>query len=492
MSDNMTAIPGTEGEQPPWRARRLVRNFSLLFSSNVLGQLFGLLAMVHLARAFGPALFGVWNLALTWVLYFQRAGELGLEVTGIRRIARSEPFMSIIWAVLNARALLAVSLIAVVWLLQVLDVFPHGSGPIVILLSLTLVPMAFSLEWVFEGHQEVGVVSTARILKGLLFAVLVVGFVADGTDMLASAWYYAASVALPAILVFARASRRFKLASYDVRGDNILGCVRESLPVGFATILVQYSFFAGTIVVSYMLVDRELGLYTAAHRLVVFVWAYGIVTSNRVLLPQLSKLHKDSEESYRGALMLIFRALLLVALPIGIVLFSGGRDLAEMLYGTEFQRSGDVLRILGLALVVAVVRSPLEVGLIASQRQHLYLLTMGWLAVLYTGFSVAGVTMGGIMGAAWASLAAESACLVYVVLRAYRRMRTDLSVVVIPPVLCAALVCVLVVLLGVQSWWQVSLVALPAYLAALGLTGVVKQRDLSQMFQLIKSAASAG
>ena len=128
--------------------------------------------------------------------------------------------------------------------------------------------------------------------------------------------------------------------------------------------------FIGTFFLGYLVSEQELGYYTAGHRLVVFLWAYGITTSTRVILPQLSILHAQSEQQFGDFIAKYFKLLSVCACIIGIVTLLGGGAIVQLCYGSEYRESAPVLMILSGALVVAVIRSILETGLIASHRQR--------------------------------------------------------------------------------------------------------------------------
>jgi O-antigen/teichoic acid export membrane protein len=92
------------------------------------------------------------------------------------------------------------------------------------------------------------------------------------------------------------------------------------------------------------------------------------------------------------------------------------RDFINLLYGSQFWSSSAVFQILVWALVIAVTRSGLEIGLIASQRQNQYLRGMAFAAVLHTVLAPIGYSIGGIAGLATAMLVAESCYAIYIVL----------------------------------------------------------------------------
>lgn len=441
--------------------------------------------MVQLARVVGPAAFGMWSYSQAWFFYLLRAGEFGLEVTGIRAIARdkSELKQRASW-VLTLRLLMATALFGLIVLLVFVGVIPGGSSNLVVLFSLGVFPVAISLEWLYEAVQRTRNVGLARVLKGLLFFLFVALAVKGSEDLEKSAIYYTLSLCIPALLLLIVARREFGFGRLGLSWQKGKELLREAWPIAVATLFSQYSLFFSTIFLGYVASEREVGFFTAAHRLVIFVWAYGIVASNRVILPTLSSYFRESEEKYGEFLRNVTRVLAIVALPIGVIGCVVARDFINLLFGPQYSSSSGVFQILVWALVVAVTRSGLEIGLIASHKQNQYLRGMAFVALLHTVLAPIGYTVHGIAGVAVAMLVAESCYAGYIVFvtRSARVVRLTVTMWRIP----AAAVLTLLVLLIVPMPLLLSILAgVMVYGGTLLLLGELSAADRLVLRQLV-------
>ena len=261
----------------------------------------------------------------------------------------------------------------------------------------------------------------------------------------------------------------------DFAGARVI--VKDALPIGAATVLSQYSFFIGTILLGYMASGAELGWYTAAHRLVTFIWAYGLVTSSRVLLPQLSKSFGASSSEFADLVMSVLRVITAGSLLFGIVAVAGGSDIIHLIYGNQYQQSALVLQILSISLVVGTTRSVLETGLIASKRPQLYMKGMIGLSVLYTIVTYVGILYSGIVGAAVASLIVEVVYAVYLMrvfeVLSFRRI----AAICWKPYAAAIAVSLLLVMTETRSLPLVVLGGGLCYVALLFASGQIRGND---------------
>lgn len=398
-------------------ARKLFRNYVILFAGNVLGQLLFFFGLTRLARVLGPAGFGVWNFAQLWMLYLLRAGEFGLEVVGIRETSR-DPSLVGTWiaTVVPLRFALALLLFGFALLVSAANLLPSGTTTLVLICALSVFPMAFLLEWVLEARQEVGLISSARVLKGLLFFLCVFSLVAGSEHAELAAFLYVVSLAIPGLVIFAIVVRRFGFhwSSFSYRRG--LGALRLSAPIGVATLLSQYSLVAATMMVGYVLPKEELGYFTAAHRIVIFLWAYVITSMHRILLPSLSRSFHESLSGYQRFVERFFRLSALAAVPMGLLGTLCAGPLMVLLYSAQYESSGTVFAIVLWAFVLATMRSILEIGLIASDCQRRYMKGMAILAVTYTIVTPILTLTFGIIGAAASTVISEAVYFAYLVM----------------------------------------------------------------------------
>ncbi|MGA9117262.1 MAG: flippase [Bacteroidota bacterium] len=395
---------------------RLLRNYLTLLAGNVAGQLLFFVGLAHLARMLGPAGFGLWNFAQVWMLYLLRGGEFGLEVIGVRETARN-PGETPHWiaTVVSVRTGLALGLFGAAVLLSAGGLLPEGSASLVLISALALFPMAVLLEWVFEGRQEVGLISAARILKGAVFCAAVLVLVDGSADGELAAFLYVGALAAGSLFVLVAGVRRFGFRPGAFSREKAAQALRMSAPVGIATLLSQYSLLAATLMVGYVLGGEPLGYFTAAHRIVLFLWAYVITSMHRILLPSLSRSFRDAPSDYGRFVERFFRISVLGALPAGLVGALAAGPLMEMLYSARYAESGAVFAILVWAFVLGTTRSIFEIALIAADRQRRYMWGMGLLALLYTILTPLLTIRFGIVGASWAVLLSELGYCIFLV-----------------------------------------------------------------------------
>lgn len=398
-------------------SKQLLRNFVTLFAGNVSGQFFFFLGLAYLARVLGPSGFGAWNFAQVCMLYLLRASEFGLEVIGIRETSQDPKTVGTwIATVVSLRFLLAVLLFGFALLVSTTNLLPPGTTSLVLISALAVFPMAFLLEWVFEARQEVGLISIARVLKGILFFLGAFFVVSSSEDAEKAAYLYVGSLALPGFMILSVAISRFGLDWSSLSFRSGLDALRKSAPIGIATLFSHYSLFAATMVVGYFLSKEELGYFTAAHRIVLFLWAYIISSMQRILLPSLSRYFRESLSHYKRFVGRFFRLSVLFAVPIGLIGTLCATPLMKLLYSAQYQSSGVVFAIVVWAFVLGSSRSILEIALMASDRHRRFVNGMVFLSVMYTVLTPILTLLFGIVGASASVVLSELCYFIYLIL----------------------------------------------------------------------------
>lgn len=460
-------------------AQKIVRNFLTLFSGNVVGQILFFLGTLYLARVFGPTAYGIWSFAQAWQLYLMRFGEVGLEVTAIRETVR-RPETTAHWlrTLTVLRLALGVVLLMLTILVAYLGFIPLGSSDSVVLFSLSVVPMAFLSEWVYEAAQNVRVTGAARVVKGLLFLVGVVTLVKTVDQLYESIILYIISLTFPTLVVFILVLQKYGFAFSSFSFASAWQVLKEAAPTGTATILSHYCLFAGTLFTGYLLSQEEVGLYSAAHRVVVVPWAYVFVSFQRVLLPTFVKLHIASPKSFYRFVYQFFKLSSITSLVIGIAGTFWGPAVMRFLYTSAYDESIGTFMILLWALVAAGMRFVFELALLALNRQSQYLKGVAMAALVHSIATPVFALHYGINGAAAAFVVAELLYATYMVGAFSRLASGNLIFLPLKPIFAAALsVCLgWLVEMTFAGWSGVA--ALISFVALLFMLKEVSVQDL--------------
>ncbi|TET07589.1 flippase, partial [Candidatus Aerophobetes bacterium] len=279
--------------------RRAVKNFLSLSAAQIMSQAILFLTIIYLARTLGAAAFGKIAFAQAVVLYFALIANLGLTTLGVREVARDKDRIdNYIGNILSLRLVLALLSFFLLFIFVSLIKKPTEVKYLIILFGLSLFPSALLLDWLFQGVEKMGSIGISRILDKLFYAGLIFLLVKDAKHIwVVPCLWLGGSLLASGFLVyvftrqFGRPRLRFNLSFWKE-------LARRALPMGAAFIMIQIYYNLDTVMLGFMRNDEVVGWYTAAYKVVLFVWAFIPIFIN-VIFPLMSKYYQQSKEKLK-------------------------------------------------------------------------------------------------------------------------------------------------------------------------------------------------
>lgn len=363
-------------------SKQLTKNFLSLFLSNVIGQVFILLAFVRIASVFGPDGFGKFSFAQVVGLYFLYLADFGLQTLGTRSVAQAKgEIANHVRRITLLRVLLAVGCFLLLVVFALVFSKSHEVEMLILVFGLALFPSALLFEWVFQGVEQMEYVGIGRVLKGLIFAGLVYLFVRSNDQLAEAASFYVLGICAAAIVLLVVYVKKFGAFWGRSRGSELKNIVVAAVPLAAGSFITQINYNFGTIALGIFLTDEIVGLFSASYKIVLFIWAFAVVAASNAVLPLLARSYRESTTEFSESLTRLLRLFIFIAIPMGI----GGTIMASriigFLYAPEFQEGAIVLQLSIWAVVFVIYRVVFENALIASSSQRNYLV----------GYLIAGV-----------------------------------------------------------------------------------------------------
>ena len=423
--------------------RRLASNFLSTIGGDVLRRLLGFCTIAYLARTITTEDFGLLNIGFTVLSYALMASSGGMNMFGAREIARGlgDELVSSLVSVKLAASLIVYALTGIVVLLFVSS---PTLAAFVLLLCVSLFIQAFLLDWFFQGKEQMYIIGMGRFVAALVYFLLTVIFVHSSADLLRVAFAAIAGDLLATTLLFAvyRKQRPGARLRFSLRGWKAF--VTQTVPLGAGTILAHFSINLPPIVIGIVMTNTDVGMYSAAGKMVFFLLMFDRVLGT-LLLPASARLFTLDPDTLAERLNTALRWILITALPLcaGGTLLAG--QLMTFLFGSQYLPAAVVLRVLIWYMLFTMIHTVYTSGIIAVGKEKEYSRVMMVSAALYA-LSVAVCTkLFGLVGASAAVVGSEALTLVLM----RRAFHTTMKTIVprsLPMILAAVLVMTAVLL----------------------------------------------
>lgn len=378
----------------------------LLVTAEVVAKGVTFAAFGYLARQLGTAGQGFVEFAIAVTMCASLVIDLGFNPFGAREIARDPGRTSaLVGEIVLARLGLAIVAVGVVVALALSAPRPPAQMTLLYVYALSLLPMPLLLQWVFQGHNQMAWVAMATVLRQMVFAAMVFALVHGMDQIVWVAIAEVAGVVVAAIFCLVVYRRRFD-GTIPIGHGVSRQLFREGVPIGLGQLFWAGRMFAGTILLGYIATADDVGLFGAAHRILVamhtFVWWYFF----NLLATMTRSWHAD-RDGFRG----LMRQSLSVVLWCGLLSAAVGALAAPWMmttvYGEAFAAGAPVLQAFAGVCLVLAISGHYRFGLIAAGYQKQEMISAGVGAVAAVLLIYLGFNAWGISGAALGLLASE-------------------------------------------------------------------------------------
>ncbi|HTP80687.1 MAG TPA: flippase [Bacteroidota bacterium] len=406
--------------------KRLTRNISSLLLSDIARRTLGFATVAYLARAVGVAGFGAVNLAFTVLSYLIMVSSAGLHVLGTRAVARGGQEFPVD-DILGTR--LVNSLVLYIILLVVLFVLiPDRLLFLLMAIAcLSAFPQSVFLEWYFQGTERMSVFSYARTLSALVYLVLVIVFVHTPRALLAVGAAAVAGDVCAAIFMWRVYRRDSPALIPSVSWTRWKSLMTQSLPMGAGTILGHLSINFPPIAVALLLSVSDVGIYSAASKLVFFLLMADRILAT-VLLPAASRLHAATPEAMASNLSVALRWVAILGIPATAGALVVADKIFLVVFGAGYAPSVIVFRVLIWYFLLTMFHTIYSSGLLASGGEKEFSSVMQVSALLYFVSSLLFIHAFGPTGAAFAVVLSEAATVLLMKRKLSQRLRLRATV----------------------------------------------------------------
>jgi len=390
----------------------LLKKISGNFISLVIGQvLSGILAFcggIYLARVLGPILFGKVSFAESILMFFLIFADFGLNTVGIRSIAKEKKKVSeYVSRIVSFKLLL--SLISVIALLVFVFFLnkPADTKYVIVLFCLSLFPLAFFFDWVYQGLEEMQYRSIALVIREGLYLLGLVFLVRNVSGFMLVGILFLASRLAASIFLFCLYLKQFGIFKFTWDFKKEVGLLKSAAPLGLGLFCAWVFLYFDMFSISLFTGERGLGLYNAAYRPVL----YGMLVCEcfyMSIFPPMSLAAKTNKNLLKDLVTYSSQGMFLVWLPVAVFLSFSSSETISLIYGGKFSGAGLVFSILPWSLVILSINTSYAKCLIASGQEYKFSFIVLIRTVVMVVLTLVFIPLMGIVGAALAKVISEA------------------------------------------------------------------------------------
>lgn len=386
---------------------RVLKNIGSFSVATFVTRFLGAIVGILIARYFGVNEFGYYATAFAFINMFLICTDIGLGRLLVREGSREESktglylgntlfFMTLFSAILYA------AMILIAFLLQ----YETTVIKLVVILGLSMFILGFQQRLfysVLQTFQRLDLSALLEILTSVLtvvFVIMVVKFKWTLTDFAYSKLLVSFLTGVVTIWI----TLRFARPRYALK--KLGGMLKAAVPFGLSDIFYVFYFQINTVMLSVMRSESEVGIYSAAGRLIgPLLFVAHII--NKAVLPITFKLFVDRQQDLKKTYHMLFHYLSMFSIPLTITLFFASKTIIHLLYGAEFNASATVFQILCWIVFLRFLNTAACTILTSIDKQALKTWYQGLMSAANIVINFFLIPRFGYMGAAVSILATE-------------------------------------------------------------------------------------
>jgi O-antigen/teichoic acid export membrane protein len=343
-------------------SRRVVKNIFWLALEPALRVLVAIPLAGFVAHKLGVTVYGEFNYALSFVMLFSVAANLGLTEVLLRTIARHPPDLPRLWSsVLVLKGILLALYLSILWGTSVLLGQPRSLQMLILLLGLYqgLLSLDNTARAVFGGNQEMKAIAGLGSVKTFGEVAVTVTVLLAGAQAMGLA---ASRVGLGLVglvgtlwLTWRHFNVRFGRPSVALAAPLVV----PGLSFAVATALWSVNSRAGILILEHVRSVDDVGLFTAAMAPVEKIFQF-LPAIEMALFPFFSSIGDEDSERMKSSLSRALRYQAVLSVGLGVCVSILGPWMIRIVFPRSFSPAMVVLEVLGLGVTARAVRTLLS------------------------------------------------------------------------------------------------------------------------------------
>jgi O-antigen/teichoic acid export membrane protein len=404
-------------------SRRITSNFvwSILSEATAKGVFF--FTNIYLARVLGVSGYGVFALAQMITYYFWFAVNLGVDMYGIREIAKDKKNSS---RIINPLFTLRMSSGVLIFLVYVASVvlidMPSGHRVAFLGCGFYLLTHSLYSDWVFKGVEEFKYIAYGSFASSGIFLISVLSLIRNENDLGRAAVVWSAADFFGSIILLYILPRKTGISiKLDFNFRVWFSHLRESIYLSISSALLTVYRYLSVLLISFFFTSFEVGLFSAPYRMILAVGTAGVLVP-MAFYPALSDMYIRDRTGFEKIQTNLHRIMFALGFPLAAAGAIFGEEMVMALFGSQYEQSVLAFKILVWLIPLFFLRHSFGFVLIAAglQRLHNLAVLAGVVCMAVTGITL--IPSYSVTGSAVALLFSELAILIVMMLFVYKRV----------------------------------------------------------------------
>lgn len=462
-----------------------MKNTIWLFFGEIIGRLFKLVIIIFATRKLGIEGWGIFSYGIAFISLFFILCDLGVNTFTTREMSKNSADK---YKYLSSSTIIKISLMLIFFALSLL-LAPHLGK---IKLGFEMI-MVLSILYLSDGIREFALSinrslekmereAFSKILMNLIITILGIILLIKNATPFSLAIAYAIGSIVSSLFIFWSIKDVFKKIEWKISKEDIKIIYNFSWPIIIIS-LYSFIFNIDSIMLGQMKSATDVGLYSAAQRLVQFT---AIIPSfiAMAIFPILSK-NEDNDEKITNIFEKIMITIFAIGIPFSIGGFLLNEKIMSLMFGPAFISGGLTLGILMFSILASFPNIILTNVIFSKNLQKIFIATTSFGVILNIILNLILIPKFGAVGAAISVTATQLLIMIF----NWQKLKKIMPFSVIPKIgkilvscLIMGIIVLILKLVGVNLIMIIAVAIIIYFLSLL----IIKEPTINEILLLIK------
>lgn len=389
------------------------KNFLLNVVYQILTYLFPLITAAYVSRILGVENIGIYSYSYSIVYMFMLVAMLGISNHGNRCVAKvredKDALSKTFWEIYHLQ--LMVGFIVCCFYFLFLIIYHSNNKNIFVLQTIFLLSVLMDINWLYFGLEKFKITITRNLIIKIISIVFIFLLVNEASDL----WIYTLIMGIATFLsqlylvLLLKKYVKFQRFSFHSSIKHLRSCLVLFVPV------LAYGVYRvmDKIMIGALSTQTELGFYENAEK-IINIPIMIITALGTVMLPHMANLFKDEGVEYQSKIYSSMKIALLFSTIASGGLILIGQDLAVVLFGEAFFKSGGIIQLLSVTVIASAWANVIRTQfLIPTNRDKIYVISTIFGALVNLILNVIFIPRLGAYGACIGTIFAEFSVMIY-------------------------------------------------------------------------------
>lgn len=387
--------------------KKYAKNTVWMFIESITRFITGFIISIWITRYLGPEKFGIYSYTLAYTYLFSGITNLGIDTAIVVREILKHP--QNVTEILGTAFKLKLSGALITIFIIIISLFftdnKMTQNIYILIVSITFIFQAFGvIEAYFQSQVKAKYVSLAKIIQMFISSTIKISLIVVKADLNAFIVMVLLEQIILAILISISYKKNGNGNFYEKFNIDIAKeLLKYSWPLLISAIATSIYMRIDQVMIAKMINERELGIYSAAVRLVE-IWYFIPTILSASLLPAIINTKLKNTEKYEKRMKYFYKLNIITSLIITVIIILSSHKLTKFLYGNKYIGTEEILNIYIFSFIFVSIGISSYQWIITENLQRLFTINTILGAIVRIFSNIILIKKYGIKGAAYATV----------------------------------------------------------------------------------------